>query len=302
MCISNPVYVTGVSKYAMLNFFTVNNGVTKFYNPVQLLANDPVLNLPNSLHYFPAPVILTNCFKFPNGITATINNNNSYFGMSLTPYCSGLSSFCLANQVITNNNFMNAINNIKVLVILPGARLDPTTQNLVSDVMSTPEINFDLMKMNANMALEETAYTNLVRLYDDTGNNFMHEAPLLQNQNINVGYNNRKTYVKASTTSSPAYSFLVKLNQASTDYTVTQKKIDWIFGIIGGAFVFWYAIIHLLGKLYMHFNFNMYIAKTIYEEDAYDDYLFKKFLAILPLPRCLIPSCLDIRSDVCRMK
>jgi hypothetical protein len=41
--------------------------------------------------------------------------------------------------------------------------------------------------------------------------------------------------------------------------------MDWIVGIIGGVCVFWYAVVHLLGKVYMRFNFNAYVAKLVYD-------------------------------------
>jgi hypothetical protein len=97
------------------------------------------------------------------------------------------------------------------------------------------------------------------------GSSFMHHAPPLKDSNINVGYSTRRAYVKAGTASQPSYTYRVKLNQASTDYTITQKKVDWILGIIGGVFVFWYAVVHLLGGLYTRFNFNAYVAKLVYE-------------------------------------
>lgn len=92
----------------------------------------------------------------------------------------------------------------------------------------------------------------------------MHAAPKQIDQSISFGYNSRRTFVKASSVPEPSYNFKVKLNQASTTYTTTQKKVDWIFGIIGGVFVFWYAVIHLLAGIYMQFHFNAYIAKIIY--------------------------------------
>lgn len=104
-----------------------------------------------------------------------------------------------------------------------------------------------------------------MRLYDDTGNNFFRESPLLKDLNIDAGYNTLRPYVKSGISTSPSYTYRVRLNQASTDYTVTQKKMDWILGIIGGVCVFWYAIVHLLGRIYMRFNFNAYVAKLVYD-------------------------------------
>lgn len=126
----------------------------------------------------------------------------------------------------------------------------------------------------------------------------MRSSPILKDTNINFGENNRRTYVKASVTDQPAYTFKVKLNQASTDFTLTQKKMDWLFGIIGGVFVFWFMVTHVLKSLYMRFNFNAYIAKIIYNENGYDEFVIKKIIAMLRVPRCLIPKCLELRKDI----
>lgn len=87
----------------------------------------------------------------------------------------------------------------------------------------------------------------------------MRTAPILIDEGINVGYNTRRTLIKSTVSNSPAYSYKVKLNQASTDYTLTQKKLDWILSVIGGVFVFWYVAIRYIGLLYMRFKFNEYI-------------------------------------------
>ena len=52
----------------------------------------------------------------------------------------------------------------------------------------------------------------------------------------------------------------------------------------------------------MRFQFNAHIAKVIYEEDGYDDYLVKRILAMLRVPRRFIPRCCDFRKDCERMK
>lgn len=154
-CISNPSYITGVSRLATLNLYTVTDGVVKNYTGVQLVANDPVLNFPSSLHLLPPTVNLLNCYKFPNGVPLTIGKNNSYFGFSLNTYCSSTPSFCNSTQSITNNNFLTAVSNIYFLHILPGARLDPNTRTLVSDVFTLPWVNYNLVraKIAGNMSL-----------------------------------------------------------------------------------------------------------------------------------------------------
>ena len=147
-------------------------------------------------------------------------------------------------------------------------------------------------------------FASEARLYDDTASNLLRRVPPVKDSNINVGYNTRRTYLKASNASQPSYTFRVRLNQASTHYTLSVKKADWIVGVIGGVIVFWYAVVHLLAGLYSRFNFNAYVAKLVYEEDGYEAGLLKKLatiLRILKLPRCLVPRCHSIRSDSDRM-
>lgn len=199
-CVSNPSYITGVSRLATLNLYTVTDGVVKNYTGVQLTNTDTVLNFPSSLQFMPPTFIRTNCFKFPNGIPLSIGKSNSYFGFSLNAYCSSIPSFCNATQSITNSNFLTTASSIYFLYVLPGSRLDPNTNKLVSDVFTLPWINYNLMRMSSNMSLEETALVNQVNLYDDTGTSFMHVAPKLIDQSISYGYNSRRTFVKATTT------------------------------------------------------------------------------------------------------
>jgi hypothetical protein len=302
LCITGYTYFLGVSKLASFNFFTTINGVTQTYTPVQMTASDPVLSLQTNVHFIKSGLILTNCFRMPNGVPVAIDSSGSHFGFTFNTYCSSTPSYCNTSQSETNTNFLNSVNKNTFLFILPGSRLDTTSFTLNTDIFLVPYLNIDFLNMTTTMALEETIYGNQVRLFDDTGNSFMHHAPPLQESNINVGANTRKTYVKAAAAAQPSYTMRVRLNQASTDYTVTQKKVDWILGIIGGVFVFWYAVVHLLAGLYMRFNFNAYVAKLVYEEDGYEASLLKKVLAMVRWPRCLLPRCMDIRRDTDRMK
>lgn len=149
-CIAKSQYFQGVSRLATLNLYTVTNGVIQYYQPVQLTASDPVLNLTNNLDFLPATILLTNCYKFPNDVAITINSN-SYFGFNLSTYCFNTPSFCNSTQAITNNNYMTAVNNNSILYILPGYRLDEKAYSLVSDLFTIPQVNFDLISKNINM-------------------------------------------------------------------------------------------------------------------------------------------------------
>lgn len=86
------------------------------------------------------------------------------------------------------------------------------------------------------------------------------------------------------------------------NYVVQNKKADYILGIIGGVFVFWYAILHWIGKLYNNFNVRAKMALIIYDEESISQSPLNKILTIFPIPVCLIPTCYHIRSDVMRMR
>ena len=57
----------------------------------------------------------------------------------------------------------------------------------------------------------------------------------------------------------------IKLGPTANKITISNKKIDWLFGIIGGILVFWYAIVQIIAKLYSRFNFYLYVSKIVYE-------------------------------------
>jgi len=62
----------------------------------------------------------------------------------------------------------------------------------------------------------------------------------------------------------------IKLGSTMNKITLKTKRINWIIGVIGGIFIFWYAIIHVFAKMYSRFNFYLYLANVIYEEDLQD--------------------------------
>jgi prolipoprotein diacylglyceryltransferase len=49
-------------------------------------------------------------------------------------------------------------------------------------------------------------------------------------------------------------------------FTLSQRKIDFILGVIGGVFVFWYAIVRFIGHAYNRLNFSLVVAREIYDE------------------------------------
>lgn len=157
------------------------------------------------------------------------------------------------------------MNNAILLTILPGSRLNDTTMTLGSDFSAFPYQTVDYIGYNSNLALEETVEVEKIVLLDDTQFTFMRSTPTVKDTNINVNYDTKRSNFKATTVSSPSYTFKVRLNQSQTTYTVFRRNIDEIIGIIGGVFVLWYLIFKCFGVGYNRFNYNAYIAKMIYE-------------------------------------
>jgi hypothetical protein len=66
VCLANPNYILGTSRTANLNFFTVVNGVTTTFSPVQMSAGDNTLNFySNQLISVKNLISISSCFKMP---------------------------------------------------------------------------------------------------------------------------------------------------------------------------------------------------------------------------------------------
>lgn len=132
LCVSDTTYLVGSSASITLNFFTVKNGVTTNFAPVQMNYGDTTFNINNN-QYFPYDV--TYCFRMAYNIPITLNSN-SYFGYTLTSYCSGTNSYC---STIGNTKFINQMNNIQTRTFMPSNVIDFNSTSLipgVSDVVS----------------------------------------------------------------------------------------------------------------------------------------------------------------------
>jgi hypothetical protein len=61
------------------------------------------------------------------------------------------------------------------------------------------------------------------------------------------------------------YEVKIHPSRNEINYEISTPKADTILGIIGGAFVFWYAIFHWMGKLYSSFSTRAHLADKIYQ-------------------------------------
>lgn len=153
-CSSQPNYFLGSSRLASLYFFTVTGGVKTRYTPVQMSSDDTVLNLANNVHFVNNGVTLTNCFRMPLEVPVYIDGSSSHFGFEFLPECFNTPAYCQAAQAQMNSYFLNLFTNNTFQLYLPGSRLDPNTNTLMTDIYFSPNLTLGRVKFNANTSLE----------------------------------------------------------------------------------------------------------------------------------------------------
>lgn len=150
LCLENGAFFAAPYLYGSLTFFTVNNGVTTKYNPIRITSSDNTLNLKQNVEINGNGIPTTYCYRFPYGIPINFNAN-SYIGYSMSPFCSGTSAFCSANIATTNSKFLSSINDNINFLILPGSRLDTSTNTLKNDLFKLPLQTINFVAIDANM-------------------------------------------------------------------------------------------------------------------------------------------------------
>lgn len=136
--------------------------------------------------------------------------------------------------------------------------------NLTNDLFVIPYQTANYISFNSNLTLEETLQVQQVVLLDDTKFSFLRQGPVVKDANIAADLTTKRTNFKATTSSSPSYTFKVRPNQSQVTYTVYCRNIDFILGVIGGVFVIWYGIFKVFAIAYNRFTFYSYVAKSIY--------------------------------------
>jgi hypothetical protein len=99
-----------------------------------------------------------------------------------------------------------------------------------------------------------------VRVLDDTKNWFVRNQPITKDQGISSNANTLLP-LTLNIPGSPYYEVRVEPSFNQINYIISTKKADTILGIIGGVFVFWYAIFHWLGKIYNSFRVRAKLAE-----------------------------------------
>lgn len=114
-----------------------------------------------------------------------------------------------------------------------------------------------------------------------------------------TGDNNEQR--KGDPYSEPAYILEFRPNGQVKQVILRTYKIDFLLGIIGGTFLFWYFVINLLAKVYNSFKFRAKMAEILYQEDSYNSSILVCFLHLIKIPSKIL-CCSELKEDVIRMK
>jgi hypothetical protein len=301
VCSDYLSYLEGANRYALFRFFYESAAGRQYLTPSKLTSNDYALF---DLTAATSPVNINYCYKMtaPSPIfLGKSSTNYGYFGFRLEPFCASTPGFCSTTATSSNTNFINFMNNALVYLFLPENRFDPEGRKFVNNLVFQG-LNINRFYMNNASAMEETLFVDNVRIEDDTRNFFMRKAPNVTFRGIATNANTPYPISKMFNNSALYYEARIWPSTLAINYFITTPKADTILGIIGGVIVLWYAICHWLGKVYNNFQVRATHADVIYSEDSIDENLFKKLLAVSPVPLCLIPTCFNMRSSVARMR
>ena len=63
----------------------------------------------------------------------------------------------------------------------------------------------------------------------------------------------------------PAYVLEFRPNGKVQSIVMRTFKVDFLLGIVGGAFVFWYVVVHFFAKFYNAFRVRAKLAEALHQ-------------------------------------
>lgn len=168
-------------------------------------------------------------------------------------------------------------------LFLPENKFDPNKRTFINNLAYQP-LNVNNRFLINNTALEETVFVDEVRIEDDTTNFFMRKAPVNKFKGIAKNANTPYPLARNIQNGTSYYEVHIRPSNNQIQYWLETPKADTLLGIIGGVFVFWYAVVHWLGKLYNNYYLRAKLAEAVYEEDGAEDCLCNKVLGCCYVP------------------
>ena len=171
---------------------------------------------------------------------------------------------------------------------------------LKNNLVSQP-LHMNSRYMKEGTAFEETVYVDRAEQVDDTENWFMRKDGKTKGQGIAMSPNTPDPISRNIPTTEPYYQVKIKPSSMLVQYVQETQKADSILAMIGGVFVFWYAIFHCCAKGYNHYNIRGQLARDLYDEDNVDENPILKMLALLPIP-AFVFCCVGLKNDILRIR
>ena len=107
-----------------------------------------------------------------------------------------------------------------------------------------------------------------IEIVDDTDNSFIRSAPVILEQAFASNGYTEKPLIRSVESDTPHYDIKIRPSGSKTRYIKRNYKIDFLFGVFGGVFLFWYFIIHFFGKAYNSFKTRQRVAEVIYDDES----------------------------------
>lgn len=225
--------------------------------------------------------------------------NEAYFGVRLDPFCSGLPAECAAIKNQTINNFLKLVNYNTYGLYLSENKYSPDQNRLISGIADNEVSESDYL-LNASLMRTETLYVPSIELLDDTSKSFLRTPPkTIERTMAYSSFGDRNEQRKGNATADPAYILEIRPNGQLQQIILRSYKIDFLLGIIGGVFAFWYFFVHFFAKAYNAYKARAKLAEVLHQEDGYDESMFVHFLYLIKVPSCM--CCAGLREDLDRV-
>ena len=149
--------------------------------------------------------------------------------------------------------------------------------------------------MNGSLLRTETFFVSSVELLDDTEKSFLRNPPKRLVKTMAFDNSNDRTEQrKGNPSADPAYVLEFRPNGRVMQVIKRSYKIDFLLGIIGGCFLFWYFFVHFFAKFYNSYKIRAKLAEVLHQEDGYDESMLVHLLYLMQFPSSLC-CCLGLK-------
>jgi hypothetical protein len=100
-------------------------------------------------------------------------------------------------------------------------------------------------------------------------------------------FGDRNEQKKGNPDVDPAYVLEFRTDGQVKQFIKRSYKIDFLLGLIGGCFLFWYFFVHFFAKFYNAYKIRAKLAEVLHQEDGYDESMLVHCLYLMKFPSAL---------------